>query len=234
MAATASFSLSAVANPSVFGATDAENKPKIAALLVDTGRVTTAIDERIYGQFLEHINHSVEDGLFAEQIRGAGFEGDDFKTYWESVAERGEVELANVAFQNGSKSVRLRVDGGRAAIRQGRIFLDTGVTYEGSLWLKRETGSPHLTLLVKSSEGEPVASIPLALTSEDWHEVPFAFTSPIRDTQASPIGPNNIPPAAYPPFGTMKGMIAGRTAPAENEIRPDAGTEPSERLVLQS
>lgn len=185
IATTASFSLSAVANPSVFSATHAESEPRIAALLVDTDRVPTAIDERIYGQFLEHINHSVEDGLFAEQIRGAGFEGDDFKTYWESFAERGEVELANVEFENGSKSVRLRVDGGRAAIRQGRVFLDTGVKYEGSLWLKRERGSPHLSLLVKSSEGGQIASVPLALTGEDWQEVPFAFTSPVRNTQAS-------------------------------------------------
>jgi hypothetical protein len=38
---------------------------------------------RIYGHFLEHINHSVVDGLFAEQIRGCGFEGEDFKTYWQ-------------------------------------------------------------------------------------------------------------------------------------------------------
>jgi len=140
---------------------------------------------RIYGQFLEHINHSVEDGLFAEQIRGAGFEGDDFKTYWESFAERGEVELANVEFQNSSKSVRLRADNGRAAIRRGRVFLDTGVKYEGSLWLKRETGSPHLTLLIKNSEGGQIASVPLALTGEDWHQVPFAFTSPVRDTRGS-------------------------------------------------
>ena len=34
-----------------------------------------SIDQRIYGQFLEHINHSVVDGLFAEQIRGAGVRG---------------------------------------------------------------------------------------------------------------------------------------------------------------
>jgi alpha-L-arabinofuranosidase len=185
MATTASFSLSAVAKPSFFSATHAVSEPKIAALLVDTDRVTTAIDERIYGQFLEHINHSVEDGLFAEQIRGAGFEGDDFKTYWETFAERGEVEVANVEFQNGSKSARLRVDGGRAAIRQGRVFLDTGVKYEGSLWLKRETGSPHLTLLVKSSEGGQIASLPVSVTGEDWQEVPFAFASPVRETQAS-------------------------------------------------
>ena len=80
-----------------------ESEPKVAVLLVDTDRVATPIDERIYGQFLEHINHSVEDGLFAEQIRGAGFEGEDFKTYWESFSDRGEVEIANVEFQNGTQ-----------------------------------------------------------------------------------------------------------------------------------
>ena len=185
MATTASASLSAVAKPSVFGATYAETEPRIAVLLIDTDRVTSAIDERIYGQFLEHINHSVEDGLFAEQIRGAGFEGDDFKTYWESFAEGGEVEVANVKFQNGSKSVRLRVESGRSAIRHRRVFLDTGVKYEGSLWLKRETGSPHLAFLVKNSEGGQIASLPLTLTGQDWHEVSFAFTSPVRDPQAS-------------------------------------------------
>ena len=53
---------------------------RLTVLLVDMDRVSTPIDPGIYGQFLEHINHSVEDGLFAEQIRGAGFEGLDFET----------------------------------------------------------------------------------------------------------------------------------------------------------
>src|SRR5215469_15222524 len=69
---------------------------RVSVLLVDTDRVSTPIDQRIYGQFLEHINHSVEDGLFAEQIRGAGFEGEDFKTYWGSFSNHGAVEIANV------------------------------------------------------------------------------------------------------------------------------------------
>jgi alpha-N-arabinofuranosidase len=185
IATTASFSLSAAASPSLLSAAHGESEPKIAVLLVDTDRTTTAIDERIYGQFLEHINHSVEDGLFAEQVRGAGFEGDDFKSYWEASAERGNVDIANVNFQNGSKSVRLKVDGGRAAIRQGRVFLDSGVKYEGSLWLKREAGSPELTFFVNSSQGAQIASLSLALARDYWQEVPFAFTSPVRDTQAS-------------------------------------------------
>src|ERR1043165_8889236 len=66
---------------------------RVTVLLVDMDRVSTPIDKRVYGQFLEHINHSVEDGLFAEQIRGAGFEGPDFQTYWTPLAERGAVEI---------------------------------------------------------------------------------------------------------------------------------------------
>src|SRR5690349_20951368 len=62
---------------------------QVAILLVDTDRITGHIDERIYGHFLEHINHSVEDGLYAEQIRGQGFEANDFRDYWEKTADPG-------------------------------------------------------------------------------------------------------------------------------------------------
>ena len=158
---------------------------KVAVLVVDTDRATVPIDARIYGQFLEHINHSVVDGLFAEQVRGAGFEGDDFKKYWEPFAEHGLVELVDVDFQNGTKSVRLRIDGGQAGVRQGRFFFDPGVRYDGSVWLKHEQGAPELTLRVKSEKGQPIAAVPLRTAATGWQEVPFSFTSPVRDTQAS-------------------------------------------------
>ena len=157
----------------------------VTVLLVDMDRVSTPISEGIYGQFLEHINHSVEDGLFAEQIRGAGFEGEDFKTYWQSFADHGEVELAEMAFHNGTRCVRLHVDGGHAGIRQGRVFLENGVPYDGWLWIKSESGSVHLALHVVSGTGKSIASIPLTSPSRDWQEVPFSFISEIRDEQAS-------------------------------------------------
>ena len=185
MAASAAFHLNRVPGMSHDRAAEAAGEQGVTVLLVDTDRITTAIDQRIYGQFLEHINHSVEDGLYAEQIRGAGFEGEDFKTYWEPSAERGNVEIANVNFQNGNNSVRLHVDGGSAAIRQGRLFLDAGVKYDGSLWVKREAGSPKLKLAFKSAKGDPIASQPLSVSGSEWHELPFAFTSPLRDAQAS-------------------------------------------------
>ena len=184
MAASAAIPLSTVSLPLLASAVGAAGEPKISVMLVDTDRVTVPIDKRIYGQFLEHINHSVEDGLFAEQIRGAGFEGNDFETYWQPFSDRGHVEIASVNFQNGSKSVRLHADGGHAGIRQGRIFLDQSIQYDGSLWIKHENGSPHLTLRVQSSKGEPIASLSLAFNGSDWQQVPFSFTSPVRDTQA--------------------------------------------------
>ena len=185
MAVTAAGPLSVASNPLSSDLVAVTGEPKVAVLLVDTDRVTTPIDQRIYGQFLEHINHSVEDGLFAEQIRGAGFEGEDFKTYWESFSDRGRTEIVSVDFQNGSKSVRLLVEGGHVGIRQGRVFLDAGVKYDGSLWVKHEKASPRLMLRVNSSKGVEIASISLTLTGSNWQEIPYSFTSGVRETQAS-------------------------------------------------
>src|SRR5690348_8879291 len=161
--ATAAVPLSILSSPMVSRA-QAGKEPGIAVLLIDTDRAEARIDQRIYGQFLEHINHSVEDGLFAEQIRGAGFEGDDFKTYWQRFSDRGAATIAAVDFQNGSKSVRLDVNGGRAGIRQGRLYLEAGHKYEGSLWVKREAGSPELTLRIVSSKSDQISSMPLPVS----------------------------------------------------------------------
>jgi alpha-L-arabinofuranosidase len=182
-----SFLLSSIGAAAAAPLLSAAGESRVAVLLVDTDRAAAPVDRRIYGHFLEHINHSVVDGLFAEQIRGCGFEGEDFKTYWEAFSERGSVEIADVEFQNGNKSVRLRAAGGRAGIRQGRLYVEAGRQYDGSVWVKREDGSPQLSLRVAGSKGAPIASAPLAIAGAGagWHEARYSFTSPVRDTQAS-------------------------------------------------
>src|SRR5579872_1289773 len=166
-------------------AASAAGETRVAVLPVDVNKGQASIDLWIYGHFLEHINHSVVDGLFAEQIRGCGFEAEDFKTYWEMFSEHGSVEIADITFQNGKKSVRLSANGGRAGIRQNRLYVTRRHQYDGSLWVRREQGSAQLTLRVLSSQGDTIASIPLATTGSDWQEVSYSFTSPVRDTQAS-------------------------------------------------
>ncbi|WP_047495480.1 alpha-N-arabinofuranosidase [Terriglobus sp. TAA 43] len=158
----------------------------ITVLLVDTDRTTRTIDRGIYGQFLEHINHSVEDGLFAEQIRGAGFEGKDFEVFWTTlISNNGHVELVDSRFQNSTKAVRMNVQNGRVSISQKRIFVEQGIDYDGFLWVKQEEGNPRLSLHVLSSENKPIATVPLNLKQGEWHRVSFHFTSTVRDPQAS-------------------------------------------------
>jgi len=163
----------------------AGSPPGVAVLLVDTDRVMGPIDERLYGHFLEHINHSVVDGLYAEQVRGQGFEAGDFESYWEASGADGGVEIADVGFQNGQRSVRLLPGGGSAGIRQGRLHLESGFDYDGSLWVRPERDRPDLTLRVVASNGALVASLPLPYPGSGWQEVPYSFRSTADDAQAS-------------------------------------------------
>jgi len=161
----------------------AENR--VAVLLIDTDRETREISRGIYGQFLEHINHSVEDGLFAELVRGAGFEGNDLETFWTSSGSGGQVTLVDSSFQNSLKAVRLQLGGGHASLHQKRIFLEQGVAYDGFLWLKREDGDPHLALNVRGDDGTVITTMKLGPIQGDWHRIVFRFESFVRDTNAS-------------------------------------------------
>lgn len=162
----------------------AEPSPGVAVLLVDTDRVAGQVDERIYGHFLEEINHSAVDGLYAEQIRGQGFEGKDFEDYWQTFADHGSVEPVAVKFERGERSVRLAAGPGTAGIRQQRIFLQAGQIYDGSVWINPEQGALAWVLRVRDAAGRLLAELPLAAGRPGWQEAGFRFTSPVTDRQA--------------------------------------------------
>ena len=162
-----------------------EETPGVAVLLVDTDRVMGEIDENIYGQFLEHINHSVVDGLFAEQVRGQGFEGDDFQNFWEPFAEGGNIQVENIAFENSEKSIRIEANGGIAGIHQGRIYIEEGKEYNGSVWLKPEEGASRITFRVKDAGGNVLTEEPLGISGSEWQECMFSFAASKTDEQAS-------------------------------------------------
>jgi alpha-N-arabinofuranosidase len=176
--------LVAVAAP-LWQPASAQSKPGVAILQVDTDRRMATIDPMIYGQFLEHINHSVVDGLFAEQVRGAGFEGTDFETYWKPFGAAGAVRLVDATFERGAKSVRITAAREPSGIRQGRVALQSGQRYDGSLWIKVESGAPRLSLRVLAADGTAIATLPLAARGAAWQEVPFAFTSARTEREAT-------------------------------------------------
>jgi alpha-N-arabinofuranosidase len=165
--------------------TSGGNQPGVSVLLVDTDRKSRNIEEDIYGQFLEHINHSVEDGLFAEQIQGQGFEAKDFETYWEPVENKGSVKVIATKFQKGEKSLKLEAINDSAGIRQGRIYLQKEKEYKGSAWIKPLSGSLQTILRIRDSTGINIIELHLASSGTEWQVVSFSFVSPKTDTQAS-------------------------------------------------
>jgi alpha-N-arabinofuranosidase len=165
-----------------------EQGSRVAVLLVDTDRIEGDIDLGVYGHFLEHINHSVVDGLYAEQIRGQGFEGNDFRDYWQPFSEdssAGKAQAVDVRSANGVKSVRIEVDSGVAGVRQSRVYVENGRDYDGSFWLKAERGTPTVLLRMKDSSGAVLAELSFETIPADWKETPFAFTCGKTDTNAS-------------------------------------------------
>ena len=158
--------------------------PGVSILNIDVDRPVNKISVGIYGAFLEHINHSVTDGLFAEQIQGRGFEGRDFETYWKPYGVNGEATVIATTFKNGEKSLQLKADKGTAGIIESRIYLQEGKTYSGSLWVNNVEGSLKVSMRFKDTTGVLIKEIPLKVSGKDWQEVPFSFLSSKTDTQA--------------------------------------------------
>jgi alpha-L-arabinofuranosidase len=156
----------------------------VAILLVDTDHPLSFIDKNIYGHFLEHINHSVVDGLYAEQVRGQGFEGKDFETYWKTLEKSGKAELAEIPFQKGKKSIRLIPANGTAGISQKRLYIKKDVIYTGSLWIKPESGNPEITIRITDANDKEYIKELLSYSGNEWQEKSFEFSTATTDTSA--------------------------------------------------
>ena len=157
----------------------------VSVLLVDTDMPVGKISEGIYGQFLEHINHSVVDGLYAEQVQGMGFEGEDFETYWKQYGENGSVTVVNTNINSGEKSIQLKIQKASAGIRQNRIFLRESYIYNGFIWVNIIDGSPKLTVRFKDNSDRLIEEIPMRVSGRGWKEIPFSFYCTRTDTHSS-------------------------------------------------
>ena len=162
-----------------------EQSSGIAILQVDTDRRIGTIDPKIYGQFLEHINHSVEDGLFAEQIRGAGFEGRDLETYWTPFGPHDAVRVVGTQFERGTKSVRITAGREAAGVRQQRVFLRVRPELRR---VRLDQSRVRRASRIAARAGRGRNRVDRSGTSSSgtkWQEVPFSFAAGRTDRDAS-------------------------------------------------
>jgi hypothetical protein len=65
------------------------------------------------------------------------------------------------------------------------VFLESGRSYDGSAWIKVESGAPRVSLRVLAADGTVLADLPLRTRGSAWQEVPFSFASARTDRDAA-------------------------------------------------
>jgi hypothetical protein len=115
------------------------------------------------------------NGLFAEQVRGGGFEGTDYATYWTAIGAPGAVTLVDVPFEKGMKSVRITAAGTPVGLRQRRFYFESGRDYSGSLWVNIEKGTPRLSMRVMAADGSVLATPPITARAPDGRKCHSRF-----------------------------------------------------------
>src|SRR4030095_5813270 len=74
---------------------------------------------------------------------------------------------------------------GNVVVRQTGIYCQQGFDYNGSVWLKPETGALQIKLLAKDSGGNLLAASPLRTSGTSWQEVAFSFSNPRTDSNSA-------------------------------------------------
>lgn len=185
------------------------------ALTVRTDQTTKTVDVGIYGQFLEHIFHSVHGGLWGDQILNGTLElwpqgrrrggrgpatapAPSAPPNWEFVGAAGDVSIDTNNPFNASASVHIAAKPGSpaAGIRQRNIALKQGEKYTLSFYAR---GSGGLSVSFQDPAGnEAVFAKAIAGLTDQWQKFAVEFAAPRTVDAAAltiaspPSGPVNV------------------------------------------
>jgi alpha-N-arabinofuranosidase len=124
------------------------------AVTIDPGKVLGSIDEKVYGQFLEHIYHSCNGGLWGEMIWDRSFEGNSAATAWriknacivqDGVAPNLRLPFGNAAWTDYEFTLEARKNGGnegflilfRAKNNDDYYWANLGGLHNNTFYLER-------------------------------------------------------------------------------------------------
>ncbi len=172
-----------------------------ANLTVNTDKVVKQLDVKLYGQFLEHIYHSLHGGLWGEVVWNRSFEesppqaggrrggggggggqpatpppaGASPARHW-TVIGSPEVTLDSEFALNSSKSLNIAASSPGQGIAQANFWVHAGDTLRGSLWMRSGDGLGGVT--VRLVDGTKVLAEQTAVqtTRTEWKEFPLALT----------------------------------------------------------
>ena len=164
-------------------------------LTVDTSRTIGTVDEKLYGQFLEHIYHSCNGGLWGDLVWNRSFEEKASRDadptasshtpfrHWNSYG--GCVVTADCDHAlNGDTAAKLHATGGEeSGVEQAPFCIRQGETYRGSCWVR---GTASGGLVARLLDGPKVlAEIKLPSPTGEWTEIHLEFRPAADADQAT-------------------------------------------------
>jgi alpha-N-arabinofuranosidase len=110
-------------------------------LSVNTDQVVGKVDERVYGQFLEHIYHSVNGGLWGEMVRARSFEpggsaGDVWSVESDAVVQRGLADNCRLVFGDLTwKDYEYTLEARKLDGREGFLIIFRAASADDFYWV---------------------------------------------------------------------------------------------------
>jgi alpha-N-arabinofuranosidase len=157
------------------------------SLVLEPDQAVNRVDEMVYGQFLEHIFHSVNGGLWGEMVWNRSFEewpGRRLKDapkahpsagaarHWKFYGE-GHGFRATDHPLNSAAAQAIVSKGPEAGVAQAHFCIRKGETYRGVLWA-RGTARDGLVVRLRQ-DGTTLEQVRLPAPSDQWREYEFQF-----------------------------------------------------------
>ena len=128
-----------------------------STVTIDNTATLTEISPFIYGQFIEHIDRCIYEGLWAEMLldRKFYFDVNDYRTQW---IKSGDVTMVKDNPFVGEHDVRI---GDNSYIMQKKLSVEENVDYDGYIYLLVDTGNPTVEISFSFNDEKVIEITPM-------------------------------------------------------------------------
>lgn len=182
---------------------------------IDIAKTREPISKYVYGQFIEHLGRCIYGGIWSEMLedRKFFFKPGTRPSPWTTFGNDGVIWNDAEPF-SGEHDLRLFSEDDTAGIRQSGLWLESGRSYVGYVWLKADSDTGPVRVTLNWGEGAGGKQVHSIQTRDRvWTRYPFRFQAG-RTTQQGALAIESsgqlvrIGAASLMPADNVRGMRA--------------------------
>lgn len=159
-------------------------------LIVETNKPMAKIQPTMWGLFFEDINFGADGGLYAELVKNRSFEFASPLMGWQLFGEEfsGQFQVNRSLDENNPHFIRINSPVGKelGIVNEGfrGMGVTSGETYDFSVRIKQESGTPTLKIELLDSTNAVIGSSSLDKFSGQWGKFKTSFVCSKTDSKA--------------------------------------------------